>query len=38
MQQVVDMLTRRTESKRVFFPNEMEELRCVEFLWFGCGD
>lgn len=31
-QRVVGMLTQRRESKRVFFPNEMEELRCVRLL------
>ena len=29
--QVVELLNQRRESKRVFFPNEMEELRCVRF-------
>lgn len=30
-QRVVGMLIQRRESKRVFFPNEMEELRCVRY-------
>jgi hypothetical protein len=39
VRQVVEMLTRREDSNRVFFPNEMEELRwvCLFVSWVGVG-